>query len=253
MDEAREFYEHFSLVVGQRDWLRPNLRHARLRRLVDEEIEGSGLRVLDVGCGAGVMTSHMTRYGEVIGTDFSSSAIELARKLVPTATFNAGREIPEGEFDVITLFDVLEHIPQPERPAFIGGLAQRLAPQGRLFVSTPYPAFTRDRRLKGDDTLQIVDEEVELSDVVAEAASAGLRLIAYRAYDVFAGSPEYQALVFMPEQPLGHGRPVVLGDGAYSRLGPIVWRLRQAGKAAARRDYATARWLLTARPPDFRS
>jgi hypothetical protein len=43
MDEAQEFYEHFSLVVGQRDWLRPNLRHARLRRLVDEEIEGSGL------------------------------------------------------------------------------------------------------------------------------------------------------------------------------------------------------------------
>jgi len=139
MDEAQEYYEHFSLVVGQRDWLRPNLRHARLRRLVDEEIDGSGLRVLDVGCGAGVMTSHMTRYGEVVGTDFSSSAIELARKLVPGASFNAGRELPGGEFDVITIFDVLEHIPQFERPAFIGGLARRLAPQGRLFVSTPYP------------------------------------------------------------------------------------------------------------------
>src|SRR4051794_3092119 len=139
MDEAREYYEHFSLVVGQRDWLRPNLRHARLRRLVDEEIEGSGLRVLDVGCGAGVMTGYMTRYGDVTATDFSSSAIELARKLVTDASFHAGRELPEGEFDVITLFDVLEHIPQPERPVFIGRLAQRLAPRGRLFVSTPYP------------------------------------------------------------------------------------------------------------------
>ena len=84
---------------------------------------------------------------------------------------------------------------EPERPEFIGGLRGSLAPQGRLFVSTPYPAFTRDRRLKGDDTLQIVDEEVELTDLVAEAASAGLRLIEYRAYDVFAGSPEYQAMV----------------------------------------------------------
>ena len=195
----------------------------------------------------------MTRYGEVIGTDFSLSAVALARKLVPDASFHAGREIPEGEFDVITLFDVLEHIPQPERPGFIGRLAERLAPRGRLFVSTPYPAFTRDRRLTGDDTLQIVDEEVELTDVVTEAASAGLRLIGYRAYDVFAGSPEYQAMMFMPEQPLGHGRPVVLGDGGRSRLEPIVWRIRQAAKAVARRDYATARWLLTARPPDFRS
>ena len=86
----------------------------------------------------------------------------------------------------------------PSARRFIGQLAQRLSPQGRLFVSTPYPAFTRDRRLKGDDTLQIIDEEVELADVVAEAASAGLRLIAYRAYDVFAGSPEYQVMVFMP-------------------------------------------------------
>ena len=85
MDEAQAYYEHFSLVVGQRDWLRPNRRHARLRRLVDEQIEGSGLRLLDVGCGAGVMTSHLTRYGEVTGTDFSSSAIELARRIVPEA------------------------------------------------------------------------------------------------------------------------------------------------------------------------
>ena len=253
MDDAQAYYEHFSLVVGQRDWLRPNQRHARLRRLVDENIEGSGLRLLDVGCGGGVMTSHLTRYGEVTGTDFSSSAIELARKLVPEAVFHAGRELPEGEFDVITLFDVLEHIPRSERPEFIRQLTQQLAARGRIFVSTPYPAFTRDRRLKGDDTLQIIDEEVELVDVVAEAAAAGLRLVAYRAYDVFAGSPEYQVMVFMPEQPLGHGQPIVLGERRRSRLAPLLWRIRQVTKAVARGDYATARWLLTARPPDFRT
>ena len=53
-------------------------------------------------------------------------------------------------------------------------------------------------------------------------------------------------MVFMPEQPLGHGRPIVLGEATRrSRLGPVVWRVRQVAKAAARRDYATARWLLT--------
>ena len=57
----------------------------------------------------------------------------------------------------------------------------------------------------------------------------------------------------MPVQPLGHGQPIVLGERRRSRLAPLLWRIRQVTKAVARGDYATARWLLTARPPDFRT
>jgi hypothetical protein len=65
---------------------------------------------------------------------------------------------------------------------------------GLLFCSTPYPAATAHRRAINDPTLQIIDEQVELSDIVVEARAAGLQLLRYEAFDVFAGSPEYQPL-----------------------------------------------------------
>jgi SAM-dependent methyltransferase len=247
--EAQDFYEDFSLAVGLRDWLTPNLRHEHLKRLVDDHVGATGLRLLDVGCGAGVMTEHLTRYGTVIGTDFSTAAIRAAQRLVPGATFSAGRDLPAGEFDVICLFDVLEHIPRDDRPAFLAALASRLGPDGRLIMSTPHPAFTRTRRAAGDASLQIIDEEVEVADVVRESGEAELRLIAYRAFDVFDGSPEYQAMVFMPAKPSGPGRPVVLRDHRVAAPGRRRHRLRHAARAARRGDRGLARWFLRGRPP----
>lgn len=261
-DEARDFYEDFSLAVGRRDWLQPNLRHEQLKLLVGALLAGrSGLRIADVGCGAGVMTDHLRRYGTVVGVDFSSAAIAAARRLAPDVTFLIGGldELPEGRYDVLTLFDVLEHIPAPQRPAFIHGLSERLAPDGVLFISTPFPSATRYRRQAGDATLQVIDEEVELPALTAEAADAGLQLLRFEAFDVFVGSPEYQAMVFSRERAYGGAaalRPRALEQRrrlVERRRYRRVRRLRLAARALSRGDRTTAGWFLRGRPPAVRS
>jgi SAM-dependent methyltransferase len=267
-DAAQAFYEDFSLAVGVRDWLVPNPRHERLKRLIDGVLAGRrGLRILDVGCGAGVMTYHLRRYGEVIGIDFSGPAIAAARRFTATRvgawpTFIAGslEVLPaSARFDVITLFDVLEHIQQSERPAFLSSLRERLVGGGLVFASTPHPAYTRQRRERGDDTLQVVDEEVEMAALLEEAAACGLQLLEFRAYDVFTGTPEFQAMLFTTTGTPG-GAPQLTDPRVArrmrvlrSRTGRRARKLAHGARLLAAGERATAGKMLRGRPPHVRS
>jgi 2-polyprenyl-3-methyl-5-hydroxy-6-metoxy-1,4-benzoquinol methylase len=257
--QSEEFYERFSPKVGTLDWTQLNDRHEQLKLFVNDVLEGaSGLSLLDVGCGAGVLTAHLARFGTVTGIDLSSSALRIARELVPRATFIAGSlEVLDADarFDFISLFDVLEHIPGSERPDFLRQVADLLAPGGILFASTPYPDFTEWRRRSGATDLQIVDESVRLVDVAMEAADAGLTVLRYQAFDLWAGSPEYQLFV-LGAPPLEPGGPPRLRRRQLDRrmrllAGPratLIRRLARAARLARHGRFAAASWA--ARPED---
>lgn len=257
-EDAKEFYEDFSLLAGQRDWLKANRRHEQLKALIRDLLGARrGLLIADVGCGAGVLTDFLTRYGRVTGVDFSSAAIRAARVYAPAPTFLVGgvEALPDSGYDLIALFDVLEHIPHDERPRFLADLRAKLADDGLIFCSTPFPDATRVRREASDASLQIVDEQVQLPQVLAEAAGAGLQLVRFDAYDVFAGSPEYQAVVLTPTRSQG-GAPVLRQPGFARRdrltshpLARRARRVRYAARALRRGDVGTAWWFLTAAVP----
>ncbi len=257
-EQSKAFYEDFSVAVGLRDWLSPNLRHVKLKLLIRQVVAGRGtnLRVADVGCGAGVMTDYLRKFGNVVGVDFSSAAVAAAQKR-SKATFAVGGPdaLPTGTYDLVTLFDVLEHIPLDERASFIARLAQCLAPNGILFCSTPYPTATRRRKELNDPTLQIIDEEVRLPAVVSEAGAAGLQLLGFFTYDVFSGSPEYQAFVFSLERTPGVEASLISLDFRLAKRATTIRgmarlrRIRLAVRAVCRREFKTAYWFLTAPVP----
>jgi 2-polyprenyl-3-methyl-5-hydroxy-6-metoxy-1,4-benzoquinol methylase len=255
-EQSREYYENFSLAVGERDWLSPNLRHEQLKLLIRDLLRGRrAMRIADIGCGVGVMTDYLARYGDVVGVDFSTAAISAAKRLSGRPRFIAGgiEALPDAGYDLITLFDVLEHIPQTGRPDFISQIRARLADGGLLFFSTPSPSATRSRREAGDPSLQIIDEQVELADVIAEAAAVGLQLINFKAYDVWAGSPEYQAMVFTPTR--GFSGTPTLRSPTLTRIErrnernliQHERRIRLATRCLLRGRFRTALWLLRAR------
>jgi SAM-dependent methyltransferase len=254
--QSKSYYESFSLEAGKRDWLGPNRRHAYLQVLVRDVLgDVNGLQLLDVGCGGGVMSSYLTRFGTVTGTDFSAAAIAAAQRIAPEVAFIAGTldDLPAGKrYDAVLLFDVLEHIPAADRPGFLSQLAGLLSDRGVLFMSTPYPAFTARRRARDDQTLQIIDEVVEISDVLPEATSAGLQLVRYQAFDVFKGSPEYQLFVFR-HAGQSDGGPAVLTDDRVSLPNRRIWRIRNAARSLRNGQRSVARWFLTGTPPDVKS
>jgi SAM-dependent methyltransferase len=100
----------------------------------------TGYRVLEVGCGTGVVLRQLTklcRDGEVIGMDLYSQAAVFASRRAACRVIVGDilNPPPLGEFDVIGIFDVLEHLINDRQ--ILGGLNRMLKPGGALILTVP--------------------------------------------------------------------------------------------------------------------
>jgi 2-polyprenyl-6-hydroxyphenyl methylase / 3-demethylubiquinone-9 3-methyltransferase len=113
---------------------------------IDQRIRArlpSPVRMLDLGCGAGIAAEAFARRGhDVLGLDASADAIDVAKShaenLPVTLRYRAGEAedlVAAGEkFDVVTALEVIEHV--EDQPAFMRLLASLVAPGALVFVST---------------------------------------------------------------------------------------------------------------------
>ncbi len=139
--DAEEYWERGSSKSGYSSYssMEPLLVRTFVRRLSPLPPRGAGARLLDVGCGPGAGLEAARALGyEAWGLDVSSAAVSVASSRNPDRVrlgTLSDRLFPRGFFDVITLFDVIEHIYDPRRLAV--DLAWHLAPEGRIAVATP--------------------------------------------------------------------------------------------------------------------
>jgi 2-polyprenyl-6-hydroxyphenyl methylase/3-demethylubiquinone-9 3-methyltransferase len=102
-------------------------------------------RVLDVGCGGGILADSMARKGaDVTGIDLASKSLRVAQlHALETGTPNIqyrevsvetlAQETPES-FDVVTCMEMLEHVPDPN--SVVQACAKLVKPGGWVFFST---------------------------------------------------------------------------------------------------------------------
>jgi len=119
------------------------LNPARLGYVADRT-RLQGARILDVGCGAGLLSEALARNGaEVTALDLAPELIKVAKlhRLESGVSVDyrlqsaesLAQEMP-GQFDAVTCMEMLEHVPDPA--AIIRACADLLKPGGRLFLST---------------------------------------------------------------------------------------------------------------------
>ena len=98
-----------------------------------------GRSLLDIGCGSGTFIYLASRRGySVCGMDVSATAVRLARDLygVDARQGDVGSAVwPGQKFDFVTMFHVLEHLPDPA--GALGYAASLLTPGGSLIVQVP--------------------------------------------------------------------------------------------------------------------
>jgi 2-polyprenyl-6-hydroxyphenyl methylase/3-demethylubiquinone-9 3-methyltransferase len=111
---------------------------------IDGKAKLAGQRVIDVGCGGGILAESMARRGALVtGIDMGGAPLEVARlhaqKEGVTLDYRQGTaealaaEQP-GQFDIVTCMEMLEHVPDPA--AVIAACAQLVKPGGHVFFST---------------------------------------------------------------------------------------------------------------------
>jgi 2-polyprenyl-3-methyl-5-hydroxy-6-metoxy-1,4-benzoquinol methylase len=98
-------------------------------------------RLLDIGCYSGIFLEVAQKYNyDIFGIEASSSALEIARQKV-IGDFRSGMaedvlsQFPDRYFDIITLFDVLEHLGEPKEILLL--IKSKLKDDGLLVFSTP--------------------------------------------------------------------------------------------------------------------
>jgi 2-polyprenyl-6-hydroxyphenyl methylase / 3-demethylubiquinone-9 3-methyltransferase len=99
-----------------------------------------GARVLDVGCGGGILAEAMARRGaRVTGIDLSEKALRVAELHLHESKLDISYQKSSvedftGEFDVITCMELLEHVPEPA--GMVAACARLVRPGGKVFFST---------------------------------------------------------------------------------------------------------------------
>lgn len=136
------FRNEESGVVGYTDYSKdePNIRRSSRLRLthIERFTRGQG-RLLDVGCATGFFISEAQRRGwKVEGLDVSAYTIRYAReKLGLDAHLGSLTDVdlPPGAYDAVTMWDVIEHVPDPKE--YIRAVSRLLRSGGIYELSTP--------------------------------------------------------------------------------------------------------------------
>ena len=161
-----ELEEHFWWFVGMREITRV---------LLDSTSAGRAARVLDAGCGTGDMLSRLTRYAaetNIVGIDFSETALRFClqrrHQLLARASVS---ELPfaDSTFDLITSFDVLQHVPAQKDAQAIAEFYRVLRPGGIAFIRVAAYEWMRS----GHDDAIAVLRRYDLDELTAHLRNAG--------------------------------------------------------------------------------
>lgn len=137
-------YELDALLADRHWWW--VARRMILARVMDRLIgTAPGRHVLEVGCSTGSNLPMLQRYGKVRAIEMHGPAVEFCRRHHPDIRVDQAA-IPDpldDRFDIICLFDVLEHI-LDDRLA-LGWIDDHLAPGGMMFLTVPAHPFLWSR------------------------------------------------------------------------------------------------------------
>lgn len=132
-------------------WWDPNSEFRPLHEInplrleyIDSIASISGKKVLDVGCGGGILAESMAAKGaDVTGIDMGESNLAVAKlHLLESGEKVEYRRIPveqlaeqqAGQYDVVTCMEMLEHVPDPA--SIIDACSRLIKPDGHAFFST---------------------------------------------------------------------------------------------------------------------
>lgn len=190
--DVKEFYDDFleSKMLDYRVRGNPRIERAAERILDFIHPESN---VLDVGCGIGITAERIAdvvENGHVWAFDISDRNIWYARETVnqQNVTFFVAdasqdksriREELTEVVDVVTLVDVIEHIPKNSHPDLFNFLNSIMSERAFVILTYPSPQYQRHLKESNPGELQIIDQVIELEELLEAVRPYGFSLKHY--------------------------------------------------------------------------
>ncbi|HZD36368.1 MAG TPA: class I SAM-dependent methyltransferase [Nitrososphaeraceae archaeon] len=143
-----------------------------IERLKEEDF----VKLIDVGCGDGRFIRELSNHllgKKLIGVDISERAINLAKALNPDLEFRRldvlQSDLP-NDFDIVTLIEVLEHIPIDDVQPFLSSIADLQKSGGRLYITVPHSNRTTQRKHYQHFNSESINEHLQCNYKIREFA-----------------------------------------------------------------------------------
>jgi SAM-dependent methyltransferase len=144
---------------------------------------GRDARVLDVGCGAGNMMHHLAHYGRVTGVDNNPKPLQVARERGLDVREGTADALPfaEGEFDLLTVLDTVEHVPAEGK--VFDECRRVLKPGGKVLITGPAFMFLWSR----NDVINMHQRRYTVRELRGKLEAHGFRVlrISYNNFFIF--------------------------------------------------------------------
>jgi 2-polyprenyl-6-hydroxyphenyl methylase/3-demethylubiquinone-9 3-methyltransferase len=117
------------------------IRLSHVKRKIEEKFSSiSGVKILDIGCGGGLVAEPLAKAGaDLVAIDASEKNIAVAKIHAEKSGLKIDYRVSTAEemietFDVVLALEIIEHVADPQ--SFIGDCAKLVKPGGLLFVAT---------------------------------------------------------------------------------------------------------------------
>ena len=152
-------------------------------------------RVLELGCGVGIFTKLLAKKvknGIIEAVDLSEKSVAVAKNELKERNnihFDVADVVKyqpkNSDFDMITLMDVIEHIPLEHHAELFANLAKIATEKTNILINIPNPQYIGYVRINHPESLQVIDQEVELFTLIQHLEKNGLELAYFEKYGIW--------------------------------------------------------------------
>jgi SAM-dependent methyltransferase len=163
----------------------------------------SGSKVLELGCGIGTLTfliSKIVKKGQIESVDISSESIAFAKKRLTQHNLKlVAHDVVDykpqmKDPDLITLFDVIEHIPMERHDELFRNLCSIAGENTTILINIPSPAAIQFDIENNPSVLQVIDQPLPIDFIVNTITKNDLNLVSFENHSIWA-EHDYQFFV----------------------------------------------------------
>ncbi|MGL6339222.1 MAG: class I SAM-dependent methyltransferase [Waterburya sp.] len=211
--EVKQFYDNFTDTRMLQYKLYGNPRIDRAVQLITSYLTPDS-NILDIGCGIGIVPEQVAaklQQGKILACDLSENNINYARKTVESdkieffnvnvvENFAAIRQKLSSPVDLVTMVDVIEHLPADSYDELFNNLSQVTSDRAKLILTYPSPEYQIYLQKNEPEELQIIDEVIELNSLMQFALKYSFNLECFTYIDVWKKN-QYIHCVFSKQRP----------------------------------------------------